>query len=427
MKENAYRHTKYFVEECGERVAGTAAVLKASDYILDFYQRNGIASETFDFQVPVCSVRRSLLQVKKMGRWEDVPHTPALFCGQTPQQGMELALVYVEDGSVANLRQVDVKGKAVLICRDVYMEYPDIDMYRRLAEYGAAAVLYTTSDGHWDLPYVYANYETMEEAFTIPTAVIHYRTALRLLQEGVEEIRLAIRFDVESGATRNTIAVVAGRDRADETIVVCAHLDSALSSRGATDDVAGVAMIMELAKYYHELAKAGGGPRRTLRFIAWSGHECGLHGSKKYLLGNPAVRRSTRFVLNYDIVGNLLCNYAIVGGFSPAVEAEINGLVRSLKLDWPVTAAPMVVDTLSFAADQIPHLTLTAGFCCGNHTKYDGLELIAPRGFENPVRFSRAVIDWAANAETVEQGYPQELYTAMRAEGKRYGWGLFDE
>lgn len=427
MNNRAYEHTKYFVEECGQRLAGTPEVLKASDYIIDYYKEHGIRTETFEFEVPVCTVRKSVLQAKHDGKWRDLKHTPALFCGQTPEGGIDLPLVYAENGSVANFEAADVRGKCVLICRDVYMEYPDINMYKRLAEYGAAAVIYTTNDGHWDVPYVYANYETMDEEYTIPTAIIHWNTALELLTEGVNEIHMEILFDIKNGRTRNTIGVVEGTDKAAENVIVCAHLDSAMSSVGATDDVAGVAMVMELARYYNERAKAGKPPRRTVRFIAWSGHECGLHGSKKYLLGTPDVRNSTRFVLNYDIVGNLLCNYNAIGAFAPSVEDALNGITADLKLAWGFLQAPMVCDTLNFAKDQIPHFTLSAGFFCGNHTKYDALNLVAPAGFVNPLRFSQAVIEWAADADEIEQGFSDEMNGALQAMGEMYGWGLYNE
>ena len=86
---------------------------------------------------------------------------------------------------------------------------------------------------------------------------------------------------------------------------------------------------------------------------------------------------------------------------------------------------PMVVDTLNFAADQIPHLTLTAGFYGGNHTVYDNMDLLSEEGFIMPLHFSKAVIDWACQTQEISQRYPQELKEGMQAVGDRYGWGLF--
>lgn len=425
MNNRVYDHAKFFVEECGERMAGTESVMKASGYIVDYYKENGIKTETHDFEVPVCNVRNSALKAKINGEWIELTHTPALFSKETPEGGITLPLVYAENGSVANFKEKDVKGKVVLICRDVYMVYPDVAMYKRLHEYGAAAVIYTTNDGHWGVPYVYANFETMDADYTIPTAVVHYKTALELLNKGAEEIHMDIQFDISMGKTRNTIGVVEGTKKSGENVIVCAHLDSALSSTGATDDVAAVAMIMELAKYYNDKAKAGEPPERTIRFIAWSGHECGLHGSKYYLLDHMEIFDSTKFVLNYDIVGNTLCNYTIWGAGKQSIETKIKEITAQLEYDWPVDMVPMVVDTLNFAVKGVPQITLMAGFCGGNHTKYDSLDLISPEGFTSPIRFSKAIIDWTANTGEIEQGYPQWLSEESRALGDMYGWGLF--
>ena len=425
MYREAYEHTKYFTEVCGQRIAGTENVLKASDYILDFYHKQGIRTETHEFQVPVCDVEHSEMKAKVDGEWQELKHTAALFSRPTAKGGVTLPLVYVENGSIGNFKQTDVAGKAVLICRDVYMVYPDITMYKRLHEYGAAAVIYTTNDGHLDVPYVYANFETMDEEYTIPTAIIHFNTAQELLDKGVKEIFLDIQFNVTMGDTRNTIGVIEGTDKAAENIIVCGHLDSAVSSVGATDDVAAVAIGMELAKYYHELAGKGIRPRRTIRFIAWSGHECGLHGSKYYLLEHKEIFKNTKFVLNYDIVGNTLCNYMMWGAMMPETEKALNEAVAGLELDWPLSIGPMVVDTLNFAVREVPQITLTAGFYGGNHTVYDNIGLLSPEGFKNPLEFSKKVIDWAANAEEIRQGYPEDVNEAMEATGAMYGWGLF--
>lgn len=425
MFNEIYKHTKYFVEECGKRTAGTEAVKKASDYIVDYYKKNGIKTEIHEFNVPVCEIEKSQLKFKTTEGWIETEHTAALFSRATPDGGITLPLVYAENGSIANLKDADVKGKAVLICRDVYMEYPDINMYKRLHEFGAAAVIYTTNDGHWDVPYVYANFETMDEEYTIPTAVIHYRTALKLLNNDVSEVFMDIKFNVEMKRSVNTIGVIEGRSKADENIVVCAHLDSAHGSTGATDDVAGVATFMELAKYYQQQAKAGNPPEKTIRFIAWSGHECGLHGSKYYLLDNPEIRNSVKFVFNYDVVGNTLCNYSAIGAAAPEVEAKLNEITEELELDWPMVMAPMVVDALNFAAMDIPHITLTSGSYGGNHTVNDSMKLISPSAFRNPVKFSKAIIEWASGNTEIKQGYPQELTEALKTTAEMYGWGLF--
>ena len=86
MFNKAYEHTKFFTEECGQRIAGTPAVLKASDYIIDYYKANGIKTETFPFEVPVCNVTASDLKARIGGEWVSLSHTPG--CRQNPPQAV---------------------------------------------------------------------------------------------------------------------------------------------------------------------------------------------------------------------------------------------------------------------------------------------------------------------------------------------------
>ncbi|WP_439625826.1 M28 family peptidase [Gemmata sp.] len=80
----------------------------------------------------------------------------------------------------------------------------------------------------------------------------------------------------------NTIGEVTGSDKPDEFVVVGAHLDSWELASGTTDNATGSCVVLEIARTVAALAKAGERPRRTIRFVLFTGEEQGLHGSKKY-------------------------------------------------------------------------------------------------------------------------------------------------
>ena len=174
------------------------------------------------------------------------------------------------------------------------------------------------------------------------------------------------------------------------------------------------------------MKKKGIRPRRTIRFIAWSGHECGLYGSRNFILAYPEVVDNMKFILNYDILGNALSSPLIWAGCNEEVEAEITKIVRDLNFDWKVDIGPWVVDTISFASKGIPHLTLTSGFYAINHTVYDNMNFISEQSFITPVEFSKSLLDWAANTKEISQGYPEKLFGEMKAYGNMYGWGFFE-
>lgn len=425
MYREAYKHVKYFVEDCGHRYVGGPEVIKASEYIVKQFESYGLDVELQEFQLPICDVKNSDVKVKVDNQWKTLRHTPALYSKDTPEEGITLPLVYCEGGSVYNLESNDVRGKAVLICRDAYVEYPDIKMYKRLQEYGVKAVFYTSSDGHRDIPYVYANCEHINEPYTIPTAILSYDDAMELARKDNVEIFYNYQYELVEKTVRNTIGTIAGSDPSLGNVLVCAHLDCAISSYGAADDVGGVAVVMIMAKIYGDMKKQGILPKRTINFVAWSGHEPGLYGSKNFILQKPDVYNNMKFVLNYDILGNTLSSPLIWAGCNEEVETELNEIVSACKLDWKVDIGPWIVDTISFAGKGIPHITLTSGFYAINHTKYDNIDFISEKSFITPIYFSKALLEWAANKDEISQGYPPQLYEAMKDYGEMYGWGFF--
>src|SRR5690606_41599799 len=79
----------------------------------------------------------------------------------------------------------------------------------------------------------------------------------------------------------NAIAEIPGSGpKANEVVMLGAHMDSWHTGTGAADNGAGVAVMMEAVRI---LKKIGVKPRRTIRIALWSGEEQGLIGSADYV------------------------------------------------------------------------------------------------------------------------------------------------
>lgn len=121
-------------------------------------------------------------------------------------------------------------------------------------------------------------------------AVEQYNRLVRMIQAGEKlqmKVSLATQFFDADLNGYNTIAEIPGTDKADEIVMVGAHMDSWHSGTGATDNAAGVAAAMEAVRIIQAL---GIKPRRTIRIGLWSGEEQGLFGSVAYVakhLGKP--------------------------------------------------------------------------------------------------------------------------------------------
>ena len=121
---------------------------------------------------------------------------------------------------------------------------------------------------------------------TIPQLVAEveqYNRILRLVKQGVPvkmTVDLAAEFYDDDLTGYNTIAEIPGTDLADEVVMLGAHLDSWHSGTGATDNGAGVSVVMEAMRI---IQASGLKPRRTIRVALWTGEEQGLWGSRKYV------------------------------------------------------------------------------------------------------------------------------------------------
>jgi len=116
-------------------------------------------------------------------------------------------------------------------------------------------------------------------------AIENYGRVVRLLQNHVPvKIEIGVETKVTGDHERgyNVIADIPGTDPVlkDQIVMIGAHLDSWASGTGATDNGAGSAAVLEVARILKALSVH---PRRTIRFSLWSGEEEGIFGSRGYV------------------------------------------------------------------------------------------------------------------------------------------------
>ncbi len=152
------------------------------------------------------------------------------------------------------------------------------------------------------------------------------------LLEAGEEVQLS--FDIRNHFRKgpiplfNVIAEIPGTEWPEECVIVGGHLDSWDGATGATDNAAGCATTIEAARI---LMAAGVKPRRTIRFMLWSGEEQGLLGSRAYVEQNrDAINKHVSAVFVHDggtnYVAGIRCTEAMKADFekvfAPAMELD---------------------------------------------------------------------------------------------------------
>ena len=112
----------------------------------------------------------------------------------------------------------------------------------------------------------------------------------------------------EKVSTENVVAIIEGKSKPNEYVVISSHLDHVGINdgeiyNGADDDGSGSVALLEIAEAFKAAVAAGDGPDRSIIFLHVSGEEKGLLGSK-YYTDNPLYPLTDTVAnLNIDMVG----------------------------------------------------------------------------------------------------------------------------
>jgi Iap family predicted aminopeptidase len=163
-----------------------------------------------------------------------------------------------------------------------------------LNEEQVAAVMMTNTEGYGGVIFAERFGSHLASAPIPPTAVQlmpeHYNRLVRLVQH---EVPVSLRVNVDAAFPdlnaqgMNVIADLPGNSKRREVVMMGAHLDSWHSGTGATDNAAGVAIVMEAMRILKALDLK---LERTVRLGLWDAEEVGHLGSRAYVkehLGDP--------------------------------------------------------------------------------------------------------------------------------------------
>ena len=179
---------------------------------------------------------------------------------------------------------------------------------------------------------------------------------------------------------------IPGTDLARELVVVGAHLDSNDLGPGALDNAAGSAAVLEAARAFRAL---GLKPRRTIRFVLWTGEEEGMVGSIAYVERHRAEMDATVAALVMDVGAGRPLGWFSMGRTD--LDAEIRELSRPLAQfgEFAVEhAAFAATDNAPFMAEGVPNLILLqdeSSYFPVHHTVADTPDKIDPRDYASSV------------------------------------------
>jgi carboxypeptidase Q len=205
----------------------------------------------------------------------------------------------------------------------------------------------------------------------IPTAFLShedYALLWRLLPRGEVRLKLSIdnSFSSEPAETSNTIAEIRGSEKPNEIVILGAHIDSWDLASGSTDNGTGVVTVLEAARALSKLH-----PKRTVRFVLFSGEEQGEVGSAKYVSQHKQEAPYISAVLVNDTGTGPILTIGVHENYSDieAVHKILAPVASDLHLVEPKLSRTFGSDYAAFNEIGVP------GFSCiGDAPDYDEMQ-----------------------------------------------------
>ena len=279
-------------------------------------------------------------------------------------------IIDVGEGGDADFQKAgDVSGKILLVhtvvlktWEDLFAEYANAPpIVSRAVKAKARAIAFMATREH-DILYRHTN-AGAGEIDRLPMVIVAREDGeriARLLASGqLVWADLSIPNQI-GGAIKaaNVIGEIRGSDKADEFVILGAHLDSWELGTGALDNGCNAALVIDALR---AIKASGFVPRRTIRFILFSGEEQGLVGSRAYAFNHRAELDKAAGVVIYDSGTGKTTGFS-VGGRSDIVSTSKNLIaplaqfdVKDIKTDmeWGTDHFDFMLEGVpTFVADQ---------------------------------------------------------------------------
>jgi carboxypeptidase Q len=378
-------------DEIGGRVSGSPEMAKAVDWAVGAFRTAGVDVHTEKYMLPhAWSEGATRLEVLGPETFP-VSLVSLGLSPATPASGIEAPVVFVGEGSEGDFARAGaaVRGAFLLVYTNVSYTWADLEneydapppIIKRGVQGGAAAILWV-GERERKLLYRHTNAST-GQLEALPQAVLAREDGLRLMRAveanpGKVRARLTMPNKISGPVEQfNVVGEIRGYEKPDEIVVLGAHLDSWELGTGALDNGCNAAMVIEAAR---AIKATGLLPRRTIRFILFSGEEQGLIGSWQYVRAHRADLDNYRGVVIFDAGVGRVTGYSLGGrrDIEPAIR-EILKPFAGWGVDQNTFDASSGSDHLDFLLEGVPTLAANqevANYLANYHAASDTFDKV---------------------------------------------------
>jgi acetylornithine deacetylase/succinyl-diaminopimelate desuccinylase-like protein len=247
----------------------------------------------------------------------------------------------------------------------------------------------------------------------------------RFIKRGITpRVRINVQNTLTSGPveTANVVGEIRGREHPEQILVVGGHLDSWDLAQGTTDNGSGTATTLGAAE---AIMRSGQKPRRTIRFVLFTGEEQGLDGSFAYYkqhqgewanhLGDLILDEGQGPVTDFMLGGR----DDLIAAFQPFADSLAN--IRPVKVNDKVESG---TDTLPFSIYGLPGINMnqdTADYKYTHHSAADALEAQKPEVLTQNATLMALTAYWIADRpDRFAEPWPAERTAKMLRDKGEY-------
>jgi len=327
MNSHAFGFLTELSDDIGGRVTGTPAERKAEEWGAAKMKAIGLENVHTEKYTIWRGWTRGTAEGEILAPVRHKLHVDAMgWTGSTPAGGAEGDVVTVNMFDIENeIKNVSrVKGKIVLVTTKGKPAKDEMSLFALFGDFlkaagsaGAIAVIGGQGGGKsTGMNLTHTGILGFNADFAVPVVSMSAEDQGQLERFIERGITPRVRFNVQNTFTNgpveaaNVVGEIRGREHPEEVFVVGGHLDSWDLSEGTTDNGSGTAATLGAAE---AIVHSGQRPRRTIRFVLFTGEEEGLDGSFAYMKQHQAEMK------------NHLGNLVIDGGQGPAKSFHLGG------------------------------------------------------------------------------------------------------
>jgi Zn-dependent M28 family amino/carboxypeptidase len=283
-------------------------------------------------------------------------------------------------------------------------------LHKFLAAEGVAGVLRDSNKEHG-----LVNMTTAASNFSradVPEAFLtteSYGLIWRLLKRGPVEVEIELKNTFSDGVVEvyNTVAEIPGAEKPDEVVIVGGHIDSWDLGTGATDNGTGIMAVLEAARALKAVEVK---PRRTIRFVLFSGEEEGLHGSRAYVKAHEKEMPKISGVLIHDMGTGRVKSIGLQGRYDlrEVMDKVVEPFKDAVNLEELSMRTMSGTDHLSFLPHGVPAFAVVqdaAEYRKTHHTESDTFDKVYPDEI-NPG--AKVLAAWAYNVAMLPDVLPRD-------------------